>query len=945
MKKLINCCIIVLLCILVKAYAQDRNPGGVSGTEAWFTTESHSFDPQGNYHWQDKSGDSTLLQIRSNNDTTEFLQSRNIIRTFNFNPAIYIYGGDSLKQANLTKNNLIQSTIIGVFAPKSQGDNRPLYSIHGRENDSIIISDRKVMYGNNQLEFTPNLSTSSENYNEETALKILTRFHAVQPKFSIWGEPRNSTITLGRIDSTSLDKEYFAKNTINSFNGYCPELLVYGRILTPFEKRRAESYLAMKYGISYDQSYFSSQGELLWDIDDNKNFNNRITAVIRDDASGLYQPLSTTSYEESPNLTCLNYNDSVDSYFDNKSINMPTSKRLIVMGREYANSMPDLSYMIWGDNDLSATMLDNKNILGRRWLLKTNLPSATEETPEWITNGVNVLHHNNMDYLVKDTTDIAYAITPQFEEDKGYISFRYFRNNGNVIIGFIENNENFNYAYCYIIATNGNIVRVQGAKTLDSIPDNTIVRLYKDKNKILLQYGNKGVDVMELPEDISLNHGIFAFPQSDNLYSIDEVRIGGAYDTGNQLELGLITEGHICHPDSNKIYLAIDRTGTGDFENDLTDYIKATGYDEERQKLIFNNIFWDTDGTGSDIFTFKSLGCIEAKIIPENDTSTGDSPNNDGKIDIEIKIGEPAFYFKLKQENVEVKEPQFFTKNMSITDLAPGEYLLEIHKHAGYNLFGIASDNGNNRYATNNVAFDNGTISWIHDNTIGNGEYIIGLGIGNVVEYGIRVKNNTAYKVDSSGETILYTIDRPRQVSLSYSSNDAKVRYNITESSDLITSGVTGNYKGIVQFISGHSEIYSLNIPLDDYLLTAPGVYSEYFGICDSISKDIIIEGVTEEPQQISEISSSIEQASLDNPYFRVYEDEMSNSFIAELYQDRPTPATLSIFDVAGRLVHTLEFRGSDNTRKETFDVPTIGVYIVKAITYDNEYTQKIISK
>ena len=47
-----------------------------------------------------------------------------------------------------------------------------------------------------------------------------------------------------------------------------PELLVYNRILTPGERRKAESYLAMKYGVTLNDSYLDGDGNLVWDRDD-----------------------------------------------------------------------------------------------------------------------------------------------------------------------------------------------------------------------------------------------------------------------------------------------------------------------------------------------------------------------------------------------------------------------------------------------------------------------------------------------------------------------------------------------------------------------------------------------------------------------------------------------------------------------------------------------------
>lgn len=61
-----------------------------------------------------------------------------------------------------------------------------------------------------------------------------------------------------------------------------------------------ESYLAVKYGITLNNSYLDSEGNLIWDKDENLGYHHRVTAIGSDAASALYQPLSTTSYEEEP---------------------------------------------------------------------------------------------------------------------------------------------------------------------------------------------------------------------------------------------------------------------------------------------------------------------------------------------------------------------------------------------------------------------------------------------------------------------------------------------------------------------------------------------------------------------------------------------------------------------------------------------------------------------
>ena len=89
-----------------------------------------------------------------------------------------------------------------------------------------------------------------------------------------------------------------------NFNGDVAEIIVYSDILNSDSKReKIESYLAIKYGLTLDNSaggttgdYTSSNGTLLWDADANSgNYHNDVTGIGRDDDSQLSQQKSLTT--------------------------------------------------------------------------------------------------------------------------------------------------------------------------------------------------------------------------------------------------------------------------------------------------------------------------------------------------------------------------------------------------------------------------------------------------------------------------------------------------------------------------------------------------------------------------------------------------------------------------------------------------------------------------
>ena len=99
--------------------------------------------------------------------------------------------------------------------------------------------------------------------------------------------------------NTGYDEASFGNNR---FDGYSPEVIIYGCYLTPAERRKVESYLAVKYGMTLNNSYLDSEGNLIWDKDENLGYHHRVTAIGSDAASALHQPLSLLPTRKDPSM-------------------------------------------------------------------------------------------------------------------------------------------------------------------------------------------------------------------------------------------------------------------------------------------------------------------------------------------------------------------------------------------------------------------------------------------------------------------------------------------------------------------------------------------------------------------------------------------------------------------------------------------------------------------
>lgn len=970
MKKLFYLLCLMLFSLFMGTFAQSPSPGGVHGTEAWFMTESVTDSLNGQYHWADYSGDSVKLMVKKNSLLSEFRQSRSNLKTFNFNPAIRVKHNDLFKHFKLTNSDLSQFTFIGVYAPYQENNSGVVYSVNSAtgsttvlRGESISHNDSVINYSNNAVG-NLNLLNSDSPERKESALKIISHYHAEQPNKSLWGNSRSAIISIGEADTISLNNEETILSSENTYQGYFPELAVYSRNLTPFERHRVESYLAMKYGISLPHSYYLSDSTLIWDITENAGYNNRITTTINDANSNLYQPISTTSYEESPYYSWLN-RDSLDSYYLNNSASAPTKNRLLVQGREFANRINNGKYYIWGDNDQSIELDDSSLMIARNWLLQTNFPDEkpTEVQNVWTGNGVSVYNKGFKNYLIQDLTETVTAVTEKFINGDGAISFSTNQIKGIFDVGFISDKSKVQCDFGFRFTPIGIINFV-----VDGVAKRTInygtsihssnIKIIKKSSNITLQVNGIGIFSFNINSQSDEYFGLVSmqYNSTNGLYSIDNIRVDGVYDNGNQVELGYIKENNQFYDYKDNAYLIVDRSASGEFLEEDLEYYKVTNYSAQRDKLIFNNIYWDTDGNGADIFSFGCIDCLHAEISTSDATMSDSLSNSDGAIDIKIKAGMPAYYYTLHHINETdttfISQKHFFFDEMCIPNLQSGQYKLNIGQMGGFEIFGTASANGNKRIAKSNNTITGGEFSWIVPEYDETSIFNVGFGINQSVTYGFRIQDNSLWFVAPNDIIEFGYVSPGTLLSAIYAGNF--ITFSLENEQIHRTYNVSGALYGIVEALYGDCHVMNFKLSGMTSMNTTAGMYADYYEPC-RITKYVEIQNSDETSFSLlprSNISTKsktnttgIEQNKLELSEFVVYSPNNNSEFMAILTQDALTPASLVVFDAAGKLVLSRDFSGSSNQRKLSFSVPASGVYIVKAITNTQEFTQKIISK
>lgn len=129
-------------------------------------------------------------------------------------------------------------------------------------------------------------------------------------------------------------------------------------------------------------------------------------------------------------------------------------------------------------------------------------------------------------------------------------------------------------------------------------------------------------------------------------------------------------------------WLITDHSGTGQFPLGAVSYYPAREI-PGKGRLLFEGIQWDTDRSGSDVFTFGVGPAMMPKVWVTAPTCT---PASDGQLHIGAEGGRPPYRFVLTKHDSSVIREWIATANtlQTIDDIAPGDYRLSIRDADGH---------------------------------------------------------------------------------------------------------------------------------------------------------------------------------------------------------------------------------------------------------------------
>ncbi|WP_353570252.1 hypothetical protein [Candidatus Albibeggiatoa sp. nov. BB20] len=251
--------------------------------------------------WDDSSGNGYNFTNTSNYPL--FVQDSSD-ETFNFNPYLdFTNAARFLKISNVPNiNNSGVLTIIVVMHKRT--DNQVLFQFEDADNIvTWIAMQNGTLDGNGKAAF----NSSSVPSNISMLVGVRDDIAGDSQKDGFYNGLIYSDYDTSSAIGASLpdDTAYLGKNSgaIADYSGMLAEFIIYDRALTDDELQKVNAYLALKYGITLQDSvnYIAADGTILWDMSETfaynsgantGDYNNNIAGIIRDDANDLNQTKS-----------------------------------------------------------------------------------------------------------------------------------------------------------------------------------------------------------------------------------------------------------------------------------------------------------------------------------------------------------------------------------------------------------------------------------------------------------------------------------------------------------------------------------------------------------------------------------------------------------------------------------------------------------------------------
>ena len=312
---------IILLAISVQLKAQNPGNIGTDNITAWFKADNL---PTGDVQFWESTFPKGANAIIVSDNSTPFPQATNIPdgNSSNYNMTIDFFANtvenpmvlEYLDVLNLLDNNTSEAegTFFSAHYLPASSESPGCHVVNYREGTFGAVDGLQFRLKSNDnigriAIGTGNSSNASRDFDQGFKPDIVSYSGNKSDESSYKAYKRSKLLLDGGASATTgqLGLVIGARKTNDVYNalmdGFIHEIVFYNRDLTNEEMSKVHTYLAVKYGVSLDNSlggsqgdYISSDGGLVWDASTNFVYHNDVMGIARDDAQGLYQKQSHT---------------------------------------------------------------------------------------------------------------------------------------------------------------------------------------------------------------------------------------------------------------------------------------------------------------------------------------------------------------------------------------------------------------------------------------------------------------------------------------------------------------------------------------------------------------------------------------------------------------------------------------------------------------------------
>ena len=288
-------------CYLAQKYDQSfvLSPGGVASCDlrAWLKVDLGTDVTTGDVSsWEDQSIQGVMATQAVVNQKPEY-----VISAMNYNPSLLfdndLGNEDELNTSNnlgLNGSNQITTMVVSKSTSTHNGIIGPESSSAGFD---MEIFGGNVYGMNDAGESTIVSGTTPVNDNVQHIGSFVQNGTTITLSTD-GGDDQTGTFS-GAWDADNYD--IGRSHNTNGSSAEIAEIIIFNDALEAAELLKAETYLAIKYGITLDNTgsgingdYSSSDAKTLWDADANSAYHNDVIGIGRDDIQGLLQKQSHT---------------------------------------------------------------------------------------------------------------------------------------------------------------------------------------------------------------------------------------------------------------------------------------------------------------------------------------------------------------------------------------------------------------------------------------------------------------------------------------------------------------------------------------------------------------------------------------------------------------------------------------------------------------------------